>query len=67
MRIDTLRKFALGVASEISDGHFTIMKFTTNWRAAFFTPESRQDIVKMSIGKTEKEAINNALQQKLLG
>jgi hypothetical protein len=42
-------------------GHFTLMKFTTNYRAAFWTPTSREDIQKMSVGRTPEEAIKKAM------
>ncbi len=49
------------LADTISDGHFTLMKFTTNYRAGFYTPNNRDDIDKMAEGKTVEEALNNAL------
>jgi hypothetical protein len=32
-----------------SDGHLTIMKFTTNWRVALWTPEHRDQIPEMFV------------------
>ena len=45
----------------LSDGHLTLMKFTTNYRASFSTPTSREDIEKMSVGYTKEEAILGAI------
>lgn len=50
-------------ATKHSDGHFTLMRFTTNWRAGFFTPSSREDIERMQIGATAHEAISKAMGQ----
>jgi hypothetical protein len=49
------------IARQKSDGHLTIMKFTTNWRAGFITPESRDDISGLAEGATMEEAIRNAI------
>jgi hypothetical protein len=45
------------------DGHFTIIRFTTNWRVGFTVPESREDIEKMAAGETLKQAIDRCLIQ----
>jgi hypothetical protein len=37
-----LLKCLAAVAAKRSDGHVTIMKFTTNWRVAFYTPITRR-------------------------
>jgi len=42
----------VNLANEKHDGHFTVMKFTTNWRACFGTPMDRDDIQRMVSGKT---------------
>ena len=44
-----------------SDGHFTIMRFTTNWRVCLGTPESRDDITDMTEGETLMDAVRNLL------
>jgi hypothetical protein len=44
-----------------ADGHFTIMRFTTNWRVVLGTPDGREDIEQMAEGKTLAEAIRHAL------
>src|SRR5262245_50276804 len=49
------------VAAQISDGHFTVMKFTTNWRVGFYTPDGHGDILGMAEGKTFVEAAEEAL------
>ena len=49
------------VANERYDGHLTIMKFTTNWRVGFMTPNDRDDIGSMSVGETFGEAARKAL------
>lgn len=38
MDFQSLLHQCVETASKISDGHFTLLKFTTNWRAGFFTP-----------------------------
>jgi hypothetical protein len=50
-----------GVAAKISDGHFTILKFTTNWRVGWGTPEGRCDIDRLFAGHTLVEAAAAAL------
>jgi hypothetical protein len=51
----------LDVARRRYDGHLTIMRFTTNWRVCFGTPEDRDDIEAMSEGDTFVEAAGRAL------
>lgn len=48
-----------------ADGHYTIMRFTTNYRVCFGTPTSRMDIEKMAVGKTLEEAIKICLSEKV--
>jgi hypothetical protein len=43
------------------DGHLTIMRFTTNWRVGFFTPNSREDVQQLAAGRTFAEAAEAAL------
>lgn len=38
------------------------MRFTTNWRVAFLTPNTRDDVDKAYEGKTLKEALLTALE-----
>lgn len=43
------------------DGHLAILKFTTNWRVGFVTPDGRDDINAMHVGETFDEAATKAL------
>jgi hypothetical protein len=56
---------AIRLAETISNGHFTLMRFTTNWRTAFYSvnddEKSAFAISKMPVGATAEEAIVNAL------
>jgi transcriptional regulator with XRE-family HTH domain len=49
------------LANVVSDGHFTLCKFTTNYRVGLGTPSERASIDKMAEGKTVSEAIDNLL------
>ena len=49
------------VANQKSDGHLSILKFTTNWRVSFETPGDRDDIAEMATGRTFGEAAQKAL------
>ena len=49
-------------ADKLSDGHLTVMKLATNWRVGFFTPNRREDIDFMSVGKTFADAACIALE-----
>lgn len=60
-----LLHLAIHIADKLSDGHFTLLKFTTNWRAGFFTPDSREDIQKLFEGETMRDAILNAILDKI--
>lgn len=51
----------LDVAKNKHGGHVTVMKFTTNWRVSFVTPNERQDISTMASGETFAEAAIEAL------
>ena len=48
-------------AAATADGHFTVMRFTTNWRVSLDTPRSREDIQEMFEGQTFEEAAIKAL------
>jgi hypothetical protein len=50
------------IATDIADGHFTVMKFTTNWRVMFGTPMGRCDICDAFEGKTFEEAAMKAIE-----
>jgi hypothetical protein len=56
------------IAKEFYDGHATIMRFTTNFRADFGSQtkfnlgmEGREYIQRMSVGKTIHEAMRKAI------
>jgi len=56
--------------SERSDGHFTLMKFTTHWKAMFFTPDldgkkGRRQVSLIFPGRTRKEALTLAIAELL--
>jgi hypothetical protein len=53
--VDILKALIL-LAENESDGHLTIMKFTTNWRISFTTPHTREDIQEMPKGATFRQA-----------
>lgn len=50
---------------ELADGHFTLLCFTTNYRALFGTPFdlSRDDIERMPVGTTKRKAVVWAYQR----
>jgi hypothetical protein len=50
------------VAKEKFDGHFTIMRFTTNWRVGFHQPVDRDQTERMPEGATFREAAIRALE-----
>lgn len=51
------------IANQKYDGHFTIMRFTTNWKFCFGQPLSYDEIQLMSTGKTLKEALEKGIQE----
>lgn len=48
-------------ANLFHDGHYTLMKFTTNWGCTFGTVNCRTEVDHMSKGRTMEEAIKNAI------
>lgn len=60
---EQLLKVLVHIATESYDGHFTIMKFTTNWRVGFGTPEGREAIQELSNGKTFEEAAIKSIER----
>jgi len=48
-------------ANENFNGHFTLMKFTSNWRACYGTVEERDQISQMVEGKTKDEALQKLI------
>jgi hypothetical protein len=60
---ESMEKLIL-IANYKYSGHFTLMKFTTNWRCCFGTMlESLQGTQYMAEGKTMQEAINNCIDE----
>lgn len=57
----TLMEALVSHADKHHDGHFTVMKFTTNWRVGFGTPGAREDIQTMCSGATFAAAAWRAL------
>lgn len=49
------------IADKEYDGHFTLLKFTTNWICSFGTITDFMEIQNMSVGSTMEEAILNAI------
>lgn len=49
------------IANEKFDGHFTVMKFTTNWRVGFGTVNERFEIEALPAGETFAQAAIKAL------
>lgn len=47
----------ISIANRKYDGHLTIMKFTTNWKVCFGTPNDRDDIQNMVTGLDLTEAL----------
>jgi len=52
------------------DGHFTLMKFTTEWKAMFFTPDldsgkGRAQVKQVVAGGTAEEATLIALRKEM--
>ena len=55
---DAIKKLT-GLADLVSDGHYTICKFTSNYRVGLGTPADREFIDKMAVGSTIEEAISS--------
>jgi len=49
------------IANEKFDGHFTVMKFTTNWRVGFGTVNERSEIAALPSGETFAQAAIKAI------
>lgn len=45
------------IAKERYDGHYTLLRFTTNWRFCFGTITGRADIERMTSGATMIDAV----------
>ena len=57
---DAIEKLT-ALANIVADGHYTICKFTTNYRVGLGTPADRDFIDKMAEGSSVEEAIANLL------
>src|SRR5215472_8189808 len=60
-------EFLTKLAADRSDGHFTILKFITNWRVALDTPfldqEAREQIERWPVGETLGAALLELLRR----
>ncbi len=63
MKIGKDLAFLEGLAKGYSDGHFTVMKFTSNWRVALKTICEYGEIESMAEGATLELAIAQLLEQ----
>lgn len=54
-------------ANKFYEGHFVLMKFTTNWRACFGTPsgDCSHQIDQMVVGKTLEECLSNLIEKSI--
>ena len=52
------------IADKEFDGHFTLMKFTTNWGFVFGTVEKRKDVDYSIKGETLDEVLDKAIENK---
>lgn len=52
-------------ANKHYDGHFTLMKFTGNWRACYGTPNDFDEINLMLEGKTQQEVLKKLIDKPL--
>lgn len=56
----------IDIANDKYDGHFTLMKFTTNWRCCFGTVDDAINYHQhMAEGKTMQEAIDNCIKNNI--
>lgn len=64
--MNTLEKMALveKIAKEEFDGHYTLMRFTTDWRFTFGTVNNREDVYLSVKGKTIDEVLDKAIETK---
>lgn len=54
----------IDIAKEEYDGHFTLMRFTTNWRFIFGTLVNDEEIFLMESAKTLDEILDKAIKNK---
>ncbi|NCB67117.1 MAG: hypothetical protein EOM48_13260, partial [Bacilli bacterium] len=64
--MDTQEKLnkVIEIADKEFDGHFTLMKFTSNWRLTFGTVEDRDMISLAECALTLDEVLDKAIQSK---
>lgn len=55
----------INMAKEISDGHFTLCRYTSNWRAGFLSISERFDHDHMAAGNTPEEAMTKAIERRV--
>ena len=62
---ERIKKQMLEIAEKEYDGHYTLMKFTTNYRFCFGTLMDVNPLTttRMAKGKTEEEAIENGIKE----
>lgn len=53
------------IADKEYDGHFTLMKFTTNWRCCFGTVDDLMKSYYMACGETMDEAIDSCIENRI--
>ena len=66
---DELESIIAALADRYYDGHYTIMKFTTGYKAVFETPDiffvDREPIANLETFKTLREAVISAILRQL--
>jgi len=60
--METIKKIE-AIAKVIADGHFTIMKFSSNYRAGYGTKNERHEINRMRSYNTLEECIDGLLKE----
>ena len=64
LHMDKLQKL-INIANKEYDGHFTLMKFTTDWRCCLGTINDNMWSYYMAHGKTMEEAIDNCIRDRV--
>lgn len=55
----------INIANKEYDGHFTLMKFTCDWRCCFGTINDRMWSYFMACGETMEESIDNCIRDRI--
>lgn len=63
-KVDKLQELT-EIADKEYDGHFTLMKFTGDWRCCFGTIDDRMKSYYMAYGKTMDEAISSCIKNRI--